>query len=89
LAVRYDVLNNATEGLGAPGGVDPAGGGDPERKFSTLGIGAQYFFTKKTRAIFNYEFRDAEAPNQASDSNANKILSGMDNRLTFQILHIF
>jgi len=89
LAVRYDVLNNATGGLAAPGGVDPSGGGDPERKFSTLGFSAQYFFSKKTRAIFNFEFRNAEAPNQASDSNANKILAGMDDRLTFQILHVF
>jgi hypothetical protein len=89
LAVRYDVLNNATDGLAAPGSVDPSGGGDPERTFETFAVGAQYFFTKKTRAIFNYEFRNAEAPNQASDSTANKILDGMDNRLTFQILHIF
>ncbi len=88
LAARYDVLHNATDGL-STGGVDPAAGPDPERKFDTFAIGAQYFFTKKTRAIFNYEFRNAEAPNQASDSNANKILAGMDDRLTFQILHIF
>ncbi len=88
LAARYDVLNNATDGL-STGGVDPSAGGDPERKFETFALGAQYFFTKKTRAIFNYEFRNAEAPNQASDSNANKILAGMDDRLTFQILHIF
>lgn len=89
LAARYDVLNSATDGLAAPGGVDPSTGADPERKFSTFAIGAQYFFTKKTRAIFNYEFRDAEAPNQDSSTVPNQILDGMDDRLTFQILHIF
>ena len=89
LGVRYDVLNNATEGLGAVGGADPSAGADPERQFETLGFSAQYFFSKKTRAIFNYEFRDAKAPNLAGSAVPNLILDGMDDRLTLQILHVF
>ena len=77
LAVRYDVFNNGTEGLGASGGIDP------ERTFTTFAVGAQYFFSKKTRVILNLDFRDAEAPNQASDSNANKNFSRYGQSINF------
>jgi len=60
-----------------------------ERQFDTTTLGAQYFFNKKTRATFNYEFREGEAPNLASSHNANKILDGLDDRISLQLITIF
>ncbi len=60
-----------------------------EREFDTLTLGAQWFFNKKTRALINYEVRNAEAPNAPSSAGPNQILDEMDNRLTVQILAIF
>lgn len=78
LDLRYDVLNRGTE--------TTAG----ERKYSTLTLGAQYFVNKKTRVVFNYEMRDAEAPGLASSHAANdKILGVMDDRISMQVLAIF
>jgi len=77
LDARYDVYNRLTN--------SSAG----ERKFETLTLGVQYFFNKKSRFIFNYEVRDAEAPNLASTSAANQILDSMDDRITAQLLVIF
>lgn len=77
LDLRYDVLNRATEVASA------------EREFETLTIGAQYFINRKTRAIVNYEFRDAEAPNLAGSANPNRILDGIDDRFSIQLLAIF
>ncbi len=77
LDIRYDVLNRLTD--------NTAG----ERKFETTTLGAQYFFNKKTRLILNYEMRDAEAPNLASTAGPNKILSGIDDRVSLQVLAIF
>lgn len=77
LDLRYDMMNRGTE--------TSAG----ERKFTTATIGAQYFFNKKTRLIVNYEFRDAEAPNQPGSSGANRILDEMDDRASIQLLAIF
>jgi len=51
LDFRYDVLNRITDNAAK------------ERKFSTATIGAQYFINKKTRLVFNYEFRNMEVPN--------------------------
>lgn len=77
LNLRHDKLNRLT---------DNATG---ERQFTTNTLGVQYFFNKKSRITLNYEFRDAEAPGQAGDSGANKILDGIDNRLSVQLLYIF
>ena len=78
LDLRYDVLNRGTE--------TDAG----ERKFSTLTLGAQYFVNKKTRVVFNYEMRDAEAPGLDSSHAVNdKILGVMDDRISMQVLAIF
>jgi len=74
---RYDVYNRLTN--------SSAG----ERKFTTLTLGVQYFFNKKSRFIFNYESRDAEAPNLAGSATPNKILAGIDDRITAQLLVIF
>jgi len=77
LDLRYDVYNRMTD-VSAK-----------ERKFTTITAGAQWFFNKKSRLIINYEFRDAEAPNLASSANPNKILSGMDDKISAQILVVF
>ena len=75
--LRYDQYNRMTD-VSAK-----------ERQFETWTAGVQYFFNKKSRFLVNYEFRDAEAPNQPGNSNANQILDGMDDRISAQLLIIF
>jgi hypothetical protein len=77
LDIRYDIYNRMTD-VSAK-----------ERKFDTATLGAQYFFNKKTRATLNYESREGEAPNLAGDSNPTKILDGIDDRLSLQLIAIF
>lgn len=77
LDVRYDRLNRATKTAA------------DERRFSTLTLGAQYFFNNKTRAILNYEVREAEAPGLPDTAVPNRILDGMDDRISLQLLAIF
>lgn len=77
LDLRYDTVNRATKTAAN------------EREFSTLTLGAQYSFNKKTRAILNYELRDAEAPRLAGNAVPNQILDSMDDRLSVQLLAIF
>ncbi len=77
LDLRYDVANRGTE--------TDAG----ERTFRTWTLGAQWFFNKKARVIANYEIRDAEAPGLPSSHPANRILDGMDDRFSIQLLAIF
>ncbi|HHQ42266.1 MAG TPA: porin [Chromatiales bacterium] len=77
LDLRYDRLNRGTKVA------------SNERLFETWTLGVQYFFNKKSRLIVNYEFRDAEAPNLADTATPNKILDGMDDRLSAQLLIIF
>ena len=75
--LRYDQYNRMTDVS------------NKERQFETWTAGVQYFFNKKSRFLVNYEFRDAEAPNQPGNSNANQILDGLDDRITAQLLVIF
>lgn len=75
--VRYDVYNRMTD-VSAK-----------ERRFETWTLGTQYFFNKKSRLIINYEMRDAEAPNLPSTAAPNKILDGMDDRISAQLLVVF
>lgn len=77
LDLRYDNLNRRTD--------TPAA----ERQFNTATVGLQWFFDKKNRITFNYEFRDAEAPNLPGTDNANKVLGGTDDRISVQITSIF
>lgn len=60
-----------------------------EVEFDTLTLGAQWFFNKKTRALFNYEIRNAKAPGTPSSATPNQILDELDNRVTVQLLAIF
>lgn len=77
LDVRYDYLDRM-KNVGAN-----------EREFTTWTLGAQYFINKKTRALVNYEFRDAEAPDFSSSATPNQILDNLDNRVGVQVLAIF
>ncbi|MFA7386938.1 MAG: porin [Thiohalobacteraceae bacterium] len=77
LDIRYDRLNRATKTAAE------------ERRFGTLTLGAQYALNKKTRAILNYEIRDAEAPRLADSAVPNRILDGMDDRISLQLLAVF
>ncbi len=77
LDIRYDYLDRMKN-------VDAA-----EREFTTLTLGVQYFFNKKTRALVNYEFRDLDAPDFPSSAPQNEIADSMDDRLTVQLLAIF
>jgi predicted porin len=77
LDVRYDYLDRM-KNVGAN-----------EREFTTWTLGAQYFINKKTRALVNYEFRDAEAPDFSGSATPNQILDNLDNRVGVQVLAIF
>lgn len=77
LDVRYDRLNRRTDTPSA------------ERQFTTLTLGAQYFFDMRNRIAVNYEIRDAKAPNLPSSDPANRILDAMDNRLSVQLTTVF
>ena len=77
LDVRYDYLDRM-KNVGAN-----------EREFTTWTLGAQYFINKKTRALLNYQFRDADAPDFSSSATPNQILDNLDNRVGVQVLAIF
>lgn len=77
LDLRYDTLDRATQSSA------------DERIFNTWTLGAQYFLNAKTRLTFNYELRDAEAPNLAASAAPNLILDGLDDRFSVQVLAIF
>lgn len=77
LDIRYDAYDRMTD-VSAK-----------ERKFDTTTLGAQYFFNKKSRVTLNYEFRDAKAPGLPGSHNANKILDGLDDRVSVQLITIF
>jgi len=77
LDIRYDVLNRNTNIS------------EEERIYQTLTLGVQYFFNKMSRVLFNYAFRDARAPNAATDADVNQILESMDDRISAQLLVIF
>lgn len=56
------------------------------RIFQTLTLSAQYKFAKfPTRLIFNYEWRQAEAPRLSSTHPVNQFLSNMDNRISLSL----
>jgi len=77
LDLRYDYLDRVKN--------DDA----DEREFTTWTLGVQYFINKKTRALVNYEFRDAEAPELSGSAVPNQVLDNLDNRVGVQVLAIF
>jgi hypothetical protein len=77
LDLRYDYLDRV-ENIDAD-----------QREFTNWTIGAQWFFTRQTRALVNYEIRDAKAPKFASSAVPNQVLDETDNRISVQVLAIF
>ena len=75
---RYDVFNRLTDDSGPF-----------ELEFKTITLGTQYHFNKKTRLTMNYEFREAEAVEFASNTGPNANLNGVDDRASIQLTHIF
>jgi len=71
---RYDIMNRLTN--------DEKG----ERDFKTATVGFSYRFRGATRIDFNYLIREAKAPN---NSNAQKVLDNMGNRLAVQVTAAF
>jgi len=71
---RYDFLNRLTN--------DVKG----ERDFKTLTLGASYRFRGPTRIDLNYLIREAKAP---GNTNAQKVLDNMGNRLALQVTAAF
>ena len=84
LNARYDKLNSSTSADAATGTNN-----DKKREFTTTTLGAQYFFNKKSSVRLNYEIRDITAPSAPSAAPVHTILSGVDNRLSAQIMMIF
>lgn len=78
LDLRYDTLNRATNNTN-----------NAERELSTTTLGLQYFFNKKTRLTFNYEFRSFEAPNFPDSAPPNLIADSIDDRWGLQLTAIF
>ncbi len=77
LDLRYDIEHR---------GTDVA---TRQRDFETWTLGLQWFFSKKARLIANYEIRNADAPGLPAGSVPNRILDGMDDRLSVQVLAVF
>lgn len=78
LDIRYDWYNRVTNRLPTD-----------EFKFKTWTLGAQYFFTKTTKAIVNYEKRSVKAVGYPSSSMANEIADATDNRISAQLFLFF
>ncbi|RDH85722.1 MAG: porin [endosymbiont of Galathealinum brachiosum] len=77
LLLRYDVLNRTTN-IAAN-----------ERQSNNITLGYNWFFDKKSKVMFNYEYLNSDAPNLDSQSVANNILDGVDNRLSVQVFYFF
>lgn len=76
LDARYDELNRLE-------------GDNLEMKFTTLTLGANYFFNKKSRVTINLENRDFNAPNFGSGAGPNANLDDVGQRFAIQLTHIF
>ncbi len=57
--------------------------------FDRTTFGVQYFFNPRVRAAFNYEIRNANAPNFPGGKGPNANLDGIDNRIAIQITAIW
>jgi predicted porin len=85
LDLRYDVYNRLEGDTGHPVG-------SLESEWITTTIGVNYHFNRKTRATFNYSFRDTETPAfpaPAPGGNPNNNMDGISDRIAVQVTHIF
>lgn len=87
LDARYDVYNRLENDTVFPGG--PNVGKGFETEWTTLTLGAQYHFNKKTRFTLNYAMRDVTAVDFADGAGPNANLDGIDDILAMQVTHIF
>jgi len=78
LDIRYDWYNRVTNLTAAD-----------ETEFVTWTLGAQYFFSRTTKATVNYEIRSVEFPNLAGSNPKNIITAETDNRLSAQVFLFF
>jgi len=76
LDLRYDVYNRLDGDL-------------LQIDFDRTTIGVQYFFNPRVRAAFNYEIRNADAPNFGPGKGPNANLDGIDDRIGIQITAIW
>ncbi len=83
LDARYEHYSRLTDDSGHPSG------NSFESIWRTLTLGVQYHFNKKTRATFNYAFRDVETPDFDEGAGPNAQMDGIDNRLALQVTAIF
>ena len=61
-----------------------------EHQFDKWTLGVQYHFNPKTRVTVNYEIRDFECTTTATPcANANKNLTGVDDKVGLQLTAIF
>ena len=84
---RYDVYNRLEGDTTFPGG--PNVGKGFETKWTTLTLGAQYHFNKKTRLTINHAMRTVNAPDWAAGTGPNAELDGVGDVTALQITHIF
>ena len=87
LDARYDVYNRLTDDTVAPGGANKGKGFQTD--WTTLTLGVQYHFNKKTRFTLNHAIRTAEAPDWSSTTGPNAELSGVSDITAMQVTHIF
>jgi len=78
LDIRYDWYNRVTNMTDKD-----------EAEFVTWTLGAQYFFSRTTKATINYEIRSVEFPNLAGSHPKNIITAETDNRLSAQVFLFF
>jgi len=83
LDARYEHYSRLTDDSGHPSG------NSFESIWTTLTLGAQYHFNKKTRATLNYAIRDVETPDFAEGAGPNAQMDGIGNRLALQVTAVF
>ena len=85
--LRYDVYNRLTDD--PKGTAGPLLGRSLEVQFSTVTLGTQYHFNKKTRLNAEVSFRDFEAVDWPSAIGPNSNLDNVNERYALQVTHIF
>lgn len=88
--LRYDQYNRLTNGSVAP--VGPAAGKGFESEWKTTTVGVNYHLNKTTRATLDYATRDVTSvdfPGPGPGGNPDNLMSGIDDRISVQLTHIF
>jgi hypothetical protein len=85
--LRYDVYNRLTND--PKGTTGPLLGNSLEAQFSTVTLGTQYHFNKKTRLNAEVSFRDYKAVDWDSGVGPNANLDNVNERYAIQVTHVF